>query len=107
MAACNSNGEVMVECCACSRRHAYSDLKLRWPLVRDLFGLFKPQGFLCTDQDASSESILSWFVRCWSIEVTFAEVRRHLGVETQRRWSDRAVAQMTLVLLGLHDLVTG
>ena len=32
--------------------------------------------------------ILQWFVRRWLLEVTFQEVRAHLGVETQRQWSD-------------------
>jgi hypothetical protein len=43
----------------------------------------EPQAFLCTDLDAAPLDILPWFVRRWVIEVTFAEVRRHLGVETQ------------------------
>ncbi len=63
------------------------------------------QAFLCTDQEAGLEDILSWFVRRWTVEVTFAEVRRHLGVETQRQWSDRAIARTTPVLLGLYALV--
>ena len=45
------------------------------------------------------------FVRRWTIEVTFAEVRRHLGVETQRQWSDQAIARTTPALLGLYALV--
>jgi hypothetical protein len=49
--------------------------------------------------------ILSWFVRRRATEVTFAEARRHLGVETQRQWSDRAVARTTPALLGLYSLV--
>jgi len=49
--------------------------------------------------------ILRWFVRRWSIEVTFAEVRRHLGVETQRQWSDPAIARTTPALLGLFSLL--
>ena len=78
---------------------------LRWLLVRDPAGLLKPQAFLCTDQEAGLKEILSWFVRRWTVEVTFAEVRRHLGVETQRQWSDRAIARTTPVLLGLYALV--
>src|SRR5262249_6042897 len=42
----------------------------------------------------------------WQLEVTFREVRAHLGVETQRQWSDRAIARTTPVLLGLFSLVT-
>ncbi|HUB13865.1 MAG TPA: hypothetical protein VMB34_18095, partial [Acetobacteraceae bacterium] len=37
---------------------------------------------------------------------TFQEVRTHLGVETQRQWSDRAILRTTPVLLGLFSLIT-
>ena len=42
----------------------------------------------------------------WSLEVTFEEARAHLGLETQRQWSDRAITRTTPVLLGLFSLVT-
>jgi DDE superfamily endonuclease len=86
--------------------HPGKRVPIRWLLVRDVAGEFDPQGFLCTDQDADPLEILRWFVRRWSIEVTFAEVRRHLGVETQRQWSDLAIARTTPALLGLFSLVT-
>ena len=79
---------------------------LRYVLVRDPTGEREPQAFLCTDLTAEPLDILRWFVRRWSIEVTFAEVRRHLGVETQRQWSDMAIDRTTPVLLGLFSLVT-
>jgi hypothetical protein len=79
---------------------------LRWVLARDPAGEFRPQAFLCTDPDAAPADILAWFVRRWAIEVTFGEARRHLGVETQRQWSDLAIARTTPVLLGLYSLVT-
>jgi len=79
---------------------------IRYVLVRDPGGELEPQAFLCTDLDADPLDILRWFVRRWSIEVTFAEVRRHLGVETQRQWSDLAIARTTPFLLGLLSLVT-
>ncbi|HEY6432202.1 MAG TPA: hypothetical protein VIZ17_09475 [Acetobacteraceae bacterium] len=75
-------------------------------LVRDAADELKPQSLLCTDLDADPLDILRWFVRRWSIEVTFAEVRRHLGVETQRQWADPAIARTTPALLGLFSLVT-
>ena len=40
------------------------------------------------------------------MEVTFPETRTHLGVETQRQWSDLAIARTTPVLLGLFSIVT-
>ena len=39
------------------------------------------------------------------VEVTFREARDHLGLETQRLWSDRAIARTTPCLLGLFSLV--
>ncbi len=79
---------------------------IRYVLVRDVAGELKPQAFLCTDLNADPLDILRWFVRRWSLEVTFAEVRRHLGVETQRQWSDPVIARTTPALLGLFSLIT-
>jgi len=79
---------------------------IRSLLVRDPSGRLKPKAFLSTDLAATPLAILSWFVRRWQVEVTFEEVRRHLGVETQRQWSDLAIARTTPCLLGLFSLVT-
>ena len=68
---------------------------LRWTLVRDPMGEFRPQAFLCTDLDTKPADILAWFVRRWTTETTFQEARRHLGVETQRQWSELAIARTT------------
>jgi len=88
-------------------RHAGMPIvPIRWVLVRDPLGRFSPQALLCTDIDQSPEQILRWFVQRWQSEVTFAETRAHLGVETQRQWSDRAIARTTPCLLGLFSLVT-
>ncbi len=86
--------------------HPGKQVPIRRLLVRDVAGEFEPQGFLCTYPDADPLDVLRWFVRRWSVEVTFAEVRRHLGVETQRQWSELAIARTTPVLLGLFSLVT-
>ena len=61
---------------------------------------------LCTDLDREPAQIVSWFVRRWSVEVTFQEARAHLGVETQRQWSDKAIARTTPCLLALFSIVT-
>ncbi|MDE2843966.1 MAG: hypothetical protein OXN21_11355, partial [Chloroflexota bacterium] len=50
--------------------------------------------------------ILEWFVLRWQLEVTFQEVRTHLGMETQRQWSDLAITRTTPVLLGLFSWTT-
>ena len=86
-----------------------------WVLVRDPQGAFVPQALLCTDPAADPTQILEWFVLRWQLEVTFQEVRAHLGVETQPlatrldrvgQWSDRAIARTTPTLLGLFSWTT-
>ncbi len=78
---------------------------IRWVLVRDPLGKFKPQALLCTNKRYQAQQILEWLARRWQIEVTFEEARRHLGMETQRQWSDLA-ARTTPLILGLFSLVT-
>ena len=79
---------------------------IRWVLIRDPQGTFAPQALLCTDPAADPNQILEWFVLRWQLEVTFREVRTHLGVETQRQWSDQAIARTTPILLGLFSWTT-
>ena len=81
-------------------------LPVRWVLVRDPKGKFATQALLCTDLLLSPVQILEYFVQRWQLEVTFEEVRAHLGVETQRQWNDLAIARTTPALLGLFSLVT-
>ena len=79
---------------------------VRWVLVRDPEGKFKTQALLCTDLEADPQKILSWYVMRWQLEVTFQEVRKHLGFETQRQWSELAIRRTTPALMGLFSLVT-
>ena len=79
---------------------------IRWVLIRDPQETFAPQALLCTDPAADPTQILQWFVLRWQLEVTFQEVRTHLGMETQRQWSDLAIARTTPVLLGLFSWTT-
>ena len=79
---------------------------IRDVLVADPEGKLRIEAFFCTDLRATPVEILPWIVMRWSVEVTFEEARAHLGVETQRQWSDRAIARTTPVLLGVFSLVT-
>jgi hypothetical protein len=79
---------------------------IRWVLLRDPQDRFDPQALLCTDPARDPLQIVRWFVQRWQLEVTFREVRDHLGVETQRQWSDKAIARTTPCLLGLFSIVT-
>ena len=81
-------------------------LPIRWVMVRDPKKIFKTQALLCTDINVSAEQIIAWFVRRWQVEVTFHEVRAHLGVETQRQWADLSIWRSTPALLSLFSIVT-
>jgi DDE superfamily endonuclease len=102
-------GERGVEICSGMAvwRHAGRPVvPLRWVLIRDPLRRFDPQALLCTDPAQEPLQIVRWFVQRWQVEVTFREVRDHLGVETQRQWSDRAIARTTPCLLALFSIVT-
>ena len=79
---------------------------IRFVLVGDPEGKLRMEAFFCTDLQATPVQILEWVVMRWSVEVTFEEGRALLGLETQRQWSDQAMARTTPVLLGLFSLVT-
>jgi len=81
-------------------------LPIRWVLIRDPQGKFRSQAVLCTDLSVDPVQIIKWFAMRWQVEVTFQEVRTHLGVESQRQWSDLAIARTTPALLGLFSLIT-
>lgn len=79
---------------------------LRWVLLRDPDRAISPTALLCTDLALDAQSIINYFIRRWTVEVTLEESRRHLGVESQRQWSDLAIARTTPVLMGLFSIVT-
>jgi hypothetical protein len=102
-------GDRVVEICsdtAVWRHSGMSVVPIRWVLLRDPCRRFDPQALLCTDPAQEPLQVIRWFVQRWQLEVTFREVRDHLGVETQRQWSDKAIARTTPCLLGLFSVVT-
>jgi len=103
-----SVGERAVEVASATAVWYHSGLPpvpLRWVLIRDPQGRFPTQALLCTDPDAAPAQILAWFVQRWQLEVTFEEARRHLGLETQRQWSEAAIRRTTPILL-VHNQAT-
>lgn len=76
---------------------------IRWVVIRlnD-----KLTGLVSNDEHLPADEMITYFVRRWSMETTFALVRAHLGVESQRQWSDGAIARTTPVLMGLYSIVT-
>ncbi len=79
---------------------------IRWVLVRcPADPHFKPEVFCCSDPQVSVKQLLTWVIARWNIEVTFEEVRAHLGFETQREWSERAIERTTPCLFGTFSLI--
>lgn len=91
----------------CLWYHAgFTPVTLRIVLVKTPGGKNEAEAFFSTDVNIEPIQIIRYFVLRWNIEVTFEETRAHLGVETQRQWSDKAIARATPLLMGLFSFVT-
>lgn len=59
---------------------------------------------LTTDLEMSAKEAVELYTARWTQEVTHREVRDHLGMETQRQWSDLAIARTTPLIFALYSL---
>jgi len=102
-------GQQQIEWCSGTAlwyRGGQAPLPIRWVLTRDPLGQRDARAYFSTDQQQSGLATVLDFMKRWPIEVTFEETRAHLGVQTQRQWSDMAIERTTPCLLGLYSLVT-
>ena len=81
-------------------------LPVRVVLIKTPDGEKEAEALFSTCLEHSAIQIIEWFILRWNIEVTFEETRAHLGVETQRQWSELAIARSTPLLMALYSLVT-
>lgn len=79
---------------------------LRIVLVKTPNGKNEAEVFFSTDISLAPFKIINYFILRWNLEVTFFETRAHLGVETQRQWSDKAIQRTTPLLMGLYSIIT-
>ena len=86
-------------------RFGLEPLPVRWLLVRDRQQRSEPRAYFSTDPNHSPKAMLTAAIERWPIEVTFEECRAHLGLQTQRSWSDSASGCSTPLLLGLYSLI--
>ncbi len=101
-------GEQTLEICtgtALWYRAGFAPLPIRWVLTRDPQGKRPPKALFSTNQGLTAEQIVRTFMKRWCLETTFEESRAHLGIETQRQWSDLAIDRTTPLLFGLYSLV--
>jgi hypothetical protein len=75
---------------------------IKWVLTRD-----GGQEVLIfsTDINHPLNELIEVFVDRWGIEVTFEEARRHLGMETQRQWADKAIDRITPCVLASYSII--
>lgn len=78
---------------------------IRWVFVHDLDGTHEDRYFYSTDPSFSPSKIVTLYTARWSIEVTFEEVRFHLGFHTTRCWGEKSVLRAGPLLLGLFSVV--
>lgn len=78
---------------------------VRWVYVRDLTGDHRDEYFFSTAIQMSVKRIVETFVGRWDIEVTFAEMREHLGLETTRGRCRQTVLRVEPCQFGLYTLI--
>lgn len=84
--------------------YSSSPIPIRYVIIKDPEGKFNPVLLMSTDLEIAAFQIIETYVTRWNIEVTFHEAREHLGIETQRQWSDMAIKRTTPILFALYSL---
>jgi hypothetical protein len=79
---------------------------VRWVFVHDVEGTHRDEYFYTTDPEMKPDQLVSLYTGRWSIEVTFQEVRTHLGFATPRSWCKNSVLRSAPCLLGLFSVVS-
>lgn len=79
---------------------------VRWVYVVDREGTHRPEYFFSTDPEMSVRQIVESYTLRWNIEVTFEEIRAHLGFNTTRHFKKTAVQRVEPCLMGLFTVVT-
>lgn len=77
---------------------------IKWVLIKGKEGS-EPLVLFTLDLEYSPEEIMLEYINRWPIEVTFEEIRRHLGMETQRQWSDQAIDRETPCIIASFSIV--
>lgn len=80
-------------------------VEVRWVFVHDLDGTHRDEYFFSTDATMTPKEIIETFTGRWSIEVTFEEMRAHLGLETTRGRTEKTVLRAAPCLFGLYSVV--
>lgn len=74
-------------------------------IVRDPKGHRADEAFFCTDTVVSAQFILEGFARRWSLEVTFHDIKQHLGFEDPQNQTAKAVRRTAPMACIVFDLL--
>lgn len=80
-------------------------LPIRWVLIKDPLSETEAMVLFSTNIEHSAKKIIEIYISRWSIEVTFEESRRYLGIETQRQWSDKGIERTTPCIFGSFSMI--
>jgi hypothetical protein len=80
-------------------------VRSRWVLVKDPEGKLLIVPLFSTNPRHDPVYIIETFVLRFGIEAFFEESRAHLGMETQRQWSDKAIIRSTPLIFGLFSII--
>lgn len=78
---------------------------VRLVVVRDPDGIEPDDFFFTTDLAATGAEVASRYTGRWSIEVTFRDVKQHLGGENPQSWKRQGPERAATLSLWLHSLV--
>lgn len=78
---------------------------VRLVVVRDPDGIEPDDFFITTDITATGADVASRYAGRWSIEVTFRDVKQHLGGENPQSWKRQGPERAAALSLWLHSLV--
>ena len=79
---------------------------IRWVLIPNLKEISESVALFTLDLESTPEKLISEYISRWPIEVTFEEARRHLGMETQRQWSDLSIDRQTPCILASFSIIS-
>ena len=81
------------------------DALVQLVVARDPQGKQPDDFFFSTDTDASPASVASCYAGRWSIEVTFRDVKQHLGGEQPQSWKHKGPERACALSLWLYTAV--
>ena len=78
---------------------------VHWVFVRDEQGTRRDEYFYTTHDAFTPEQVVTLYTLRWNLEVTFQELRAHLGFEKTRQRVENSVLRMAPCLLGLFSVI--